>query len=79
MSAFDCEICGKGKANHETTCAEKTLRDEFAMSALMGIVGFQTSFGQHPQRLELRSWVSDAYRCADAMLEARKKESKGGQ
>lgn len=44
----------------------KTLRDEFAMSALSGLLA-RTDY----ENFEPDEWANQAYKIADAMLEAR--------
>lgn len=45
----------------------KTLRDEFAMSALSGLLA-RTDY----EKFDPDEWANQAYKIADAMLEARK-------
>jgi hypothetical protein len=47
----------------------KTLRDEFAMAALTGLLANAVNNG----RMGAEDWASDAYLFADKMMEARKK------
>jgi len=44
---------------------DKTLRDEFAMAALTGILACPEGCGNY------QTMCDDAYKCADAMLKAR--------
>ena len=53
----------------EQAAGEKTLRDEFAMSALTAII----TQGAMNVEMDVLPFVQDAYTIADAMLEARKK------
>jgi hypothetical protein len=48
---------------------DETMRDRFAMAALTGMLGSQDFFG------DMQSFCRVAYEYADAMIEARKKET----
>lgn len=55
----------------------KTLRDEFAMSALSGLLLRDEISGRHPYDIDITSNYADwAYCYADAMMKAR--ENKNG-
>ena len=63
-----CLECGDiyKYGEHHICPWEKTLRDEFAMAALTGVIGDTNRFG-----FSHRSIAEEAYGIADAMMEAR--------
>lgn len=67
-SIFEIQVRGLEK---ELATARKTLRDQFAMAAL---TGYLASFEPMEEPTEYSSSIAmDAYRLADAMMEAREK------
>lgn len=69
MTVRVCDICDIADCKaHAPRCKPKSLRDEFAMAALIGALS--APIWQYTEQNEV---AKAAYKYADAMMEARKK------